>query len=60
MKSNNIYIGIITAGLLATVTIISCDKNLDKTDPNAVAVDNYFKTSDRVIDCNQCYLFFIT
>jgi starch-binding outer membrane protein, SusD/RagB family len=44
MKKNNFYIGLFTAASLV-FTIIACDKNLDKTDPNSVTVDQFFKNS---------------
>ncbi|MEO5563417.1 MAG: RagB/SusD family nutrient uptake outer membrane protein, partial [Chitinophagaceae bacterium] len=45
MKHKKIYLGVVIAGLLTMITIISCDKNLDKTDPNAVVVEQFFKNS---------------
>ncbi|MEO6721851.1 MAG: RagB/SusD family nutrient uptake outer membrane protein [Ferruginibacter sp.] len=49
MKSRKIYGGIIITGLVVAITIISCDKNLDKSDPNAVTVDSYFKNSTELL-----------
>jgi hypothetical protein len=45
MKNKKLYLGIFIAGLILTITIISCDKNLNKTDPNVVIVDQFFKNS---------------
>jgi hypothetical protein len=44
MKSKKIYLSLIITGVLL-MAVISCDKNLDKTDPNAVSTDAYFKNS---------------
>ena len=45
MKNKKILFGIITTGLVTAITIASCDKDLNKTNPNAVTVDTYFKNS---------------
>lgn len=45
MKNKKLYLGLVIAAVLLTITIISCDKNLDKSDPNAVTVDQFFKNS---------------
>jgi len=45
MKNRKIYLKILITGLLITIGIISCDKNLDKTDPNSVVVTQFFKNS---------------
>ncbi len=44
MKKNQIYIAL-TGAAMMTIAIVACDKNLNKTDPNAVTVDQYFKTA---------------
>jgi starch-binding outer membrane protein, SusD/RagB family len=49
MKHKKIYSGVIMAGLLTMIGVISCDKNLDKTDPNAVIVSEYFKNSTELL-----------
>ncbi len=43
MNYKGILSAMFTLGVIAL--IISCDKNLNKTDPNAVTVDQYFKNS---------------
>ena len=48
MKSKKIYSGFII-GALITIIIFSCDKNLDKTDPNAVVVNQFFKNSTELL-----------
>lgn len=45
MKNRKIYLTIFTIGILMTIVIVSCDKNLDKTDPNSVVVSDFFKNS---------------
>jgi hypothetical protein len=46
MINKKLCFGLIVAGVATLVTtIISCDKTLDKTDPNAVPTDQYFKNS---------------
>jgi starch-binding outer membrane protein, SusD/RagB family len=45
MKSKKIYSGFFIIGLIVAAIIVSCDKNLDKLNPNAVTVDSYFKNS---------------
>lgn len=45
MKNRKIYLKIFITGVLMTIVIISCDKNLDKTDPNSVVVSDFFKNS---------------
>lgn len=45
MKKNRIYIGSVITVAIISIVIAACDKNLDKTDPNAVTVDNYFKNA---------------
>jgi hypothetical protein len=49
MKSMKIYSGIIIIGLIIAIAIISCDKDLDKSDPNAVTVDQFFKNSAELL-----------
>ena len=44
MKRNQVYIAL-TGAAIMTFAIVACDKNLNKTDPNAVTVDQYFKTA---------------
>ena len=43
-----IYKGIVTLCFITTFTIISCDKDLDKTNPNSVTTDAYFNTSGQL------------
>jgi len=45
MKNTKTYLALIATVIIAIVTVISCDKNLDKTDPNAVIVSQFFKNS---------------
>ncbi|MEO8404565.1 MAG: RagB/SusD family nutrient uptake outer membrane protein [Chitinophagaceae bacterium] len=46
MINKKLCFGLMIAGVVALVTtIVSCDKTLDKTDPNAVTTDQYFKNS---------------
>jgi starch-binding outer membrane protein, SusD/RagB family len=45
MKNKRIYSWIGLVGIILTITVVSCDKNLDKVDPNSVVVDQFFKTS---------------
>ena len=45
MKNKKIYSWVFITSIILTVIIISCDKNLDKTNPNAVTVDQFFKNS---------------
>ncbi|MEO5891378.1 MAG: RagB/SusD family nutrient uptake outer membrane protein, partial [Ferruginibacter sp.] len=45
MKNRKIKAGIVWLALIAGTTIMSCEKKLDKTDPNVLSVDQYFKTS---------------
>lgn len=49
MKIKKLYLSIIVAGIILTIGGISCDKNLDKSDPNTVTVDQYFKNSTELL-----------
>ncbi len=49
MKNKKILIGSIVAGALAIVTVFSCTKNLNKTNPNALPVSAYFSTSAELL-----------
>lgn len=49
MKNNRLLIGLAGIGLFAAATIMSCKKDLDKTDPNVVTTDNYFNTSAQIL-----------
>ena len=44
MKQKYLYIGLLAAGLFS-----ACTSKLDTTNPNAVTVDVYFKTSDELL-----------
>jgi starch-binding outer membrane protein, SusD/RagB family len=45
MKNKHIVWAVGFVGLFSTFAILSCDKTLDKDNPNAVTVDAYFKNS---------------
>jgi tetratricopeptide (TPR) repeat protein len=45
MKKNNIYKSVAAVALATTLTIFSCEKKLDKSNPNSVTVDKFFKTA---------------
>jgi starch-binding outer membrane protein, SusD/RagB family len=49
MKKIKIYLGAFFAMAIIAAVIVACDKNLDKTDPNAVTVDQYFKNSAELL-----------
>jgi len=49
MKNKKIYLGFIITCVIITITINSCDKNLNKTNPNALTVDGYFKNSSELL-----------
>lgn len=49
MKSKKIYLKLILTGLIIIITVVSCDKNLDKKNPNSVTVDSYFKNSSELL-----------
>jgi starch-binding outer membrane protein, SusD/RagB family len=49
MKNKNIKIGILAVLFTTVITIISCDKKLDLTNPNNFTVESYFKTSDQIV-----------
>ncbi len=51
MKKN--YKGLVTVAVIAMITIFSCDKNLNKTNPNAVTVDAYFNTSAQLLNATN-------
>lgn len=44
MKNRNLYIALLTGSFLAT-SAVSCKKDLLKTNPNNVTVDDYYKTA---------------
>jgi hypothetical protein len=41
--------GLFSAGIVVAVVIISCSKDLNKTNPNALPVDGYFTTSTQLL-----------
>lgn len=49
MKNRNVYMWAFIALLGIATVIAACDKNLDKTDPNAVTVDQFFKNSAELL-----------
>jgi tetratricopeptide (TPR) repeat protein len=49
MNKTKILIVSIVAGVLAIVTVFSCTKNLNKTNPNALPVTGYFNTSAELL-----------
>jgi hypothetical protein len=49
MKSKKIYLSALIIGILTLASVISCDKSLDKTNPNFVTLDNYFKNSGELL-----------
>jgi starch-binding outer membrane protein, SusD/RagB family len=48
MKRNHIYRYSMLAALLAVVTIIACEKQLDKTNPSYPTLDTYFQNADEL------------
>jgi len=49
MITKKIYLSLALTGFIVTVIVIaSCDKKLDKVDPNSVLVSQYFKNSDEL------------
>jgi starch-binding outer membrane protein, SusD/RagB family len=55
MKIKYLYIGLTVAGCLS-ITAISCQKELDKLDPNGVLKEDYFKTSSEIVNAaNSMY-----
>ncbi|HEY0244926.1 MAG TPA: RagB/SusD family nutrient uptake outer membrane protein [Mucilaginibacter sp.] len=56
MKNKNLCIAILTAGLLVS-TVMSCKKDLLKTNPNNLTVSSYFNTSDQIqLATNSVYV----
>ena len=49
MKRNHIYRYSILAALLLAVTIIACEKQLNKTNPSYPTLDTYFRNSDELL-----------
>ncbi|MDH7461022.1 RagB/SusD family nutrient uptake outer membrane protein [Chitinophagaceae bacterium 26-R-25] len=45
MKTKTIYRLLLAAGAIVTVSMFSCNKDLDKTNPNSVGLDQSFKTA---------------
>lgn len=45
MKNIQIKVAVVSLAIIIAGTIVSCEKKLDKTDPNAITVDKYFSTS---------------
>ena len=55
MKNRNLYIALLTAGLLST-SVVSCKKDLLKTNPNNVTKDDYNKVaSELLLSTNGIY-----
>jgi starch-binding outer membrane protein, SusD/RagB family len=50
MKKNTFKFGILLPAAILTcfLVIVSCDKKLDKLNPNSLTVESYFKTSDEL------------
>lgn len=48
-KKNKLILAFSTIGVLALITILSCSKELNKTDGNALPVAGYFTTSDQIL-----------
>jgi starch-binding outer membrane protein, SusD/RagB family len=49
MKNKSLKIGIVGFFIISVTIITSCDKNLDKFNPNVLTVESYFKTSDEIV-----------
>jgi hypothetical protein len=49
MKYSNLFKGAGIGVLIAVVFLFSCDKNLNKTNPNAPTVQSFFKTSAQLL-----------
>lgn len=45
MNKFKIYIAAVSMITIIAIAFVACDKNLDKTDPNSVTVDNYFRNA---------------
>ncbi len=45
MKTKILYRLLLLAGAIATISMFSCNKDLDKTDNNSITVDGAFKTA---------------
>jgi len=48
MKNNRSHIGVFLTAILLLVSVFSCDKELNKTDPNRLTLDAYFKTASEL------------
>jgi hypothetical protein len=51
--SKKILFFTLAAAVATTVVIVSCEKDLNKTDPNVVGVDQYFNTSAEILDATN-------
>jgi starch-binding outer membrane protein, SusD/RagB family len=49
MKNKSLKIGIMGLLIITITIIVSCDKKLDKFDPNVLTLESYFKTSDEIV-----------
>lgn len=49
MKNRKIYLEMILTGMLIIAFNLSCDKDLNKSNPNALTVDKYFKNSAELL-----------
>ncbi len=48
-RNKRLIIGLLSAAVAVVVTVISCSKDLNKTNPNALPVAGYFSTSDQLL-----------
>lgn len=48
-----LFIGLLSAAIIAAVTIISCSKDLNKINPNSPPVAGYFSTSDQLLSATN-------
>jgi starch-binding outer membrane protein, SusD/RagB family len=48
MKNKNLKIAVVSLLVVVAAATQSCDKKLDKTNPNSLTVDGYFKTSAEI------------
>ncbi|SDS12189.1 Starch-binding associating with outer membrane [Mucilaginibacter mallensis] len=56
MKKFKIYLGLVTAAILAVVITVSCNKSLNTVNPNVVTTSNYFTTSSQLVEAvNAAY-----
>jgi len=59
MKRNTFYRYSIVTGLIALVTFIACEKQLNKTNPSYPTLETYFRNSDQLLQAtNSIYSIF--